>query len=1008
VGGKLGITRTTAICIALCVPASAAVKYWDVNGATTGAGGANPAGIWDQGTTANWSLGAAGDLLTTTFASGDAAVFSAGNDAAGSYIINVSGPVTASGGIIVKDGTVILGGSGSIGIAAATVTVTNGATLVFGTASKFLASAGNALVLDNGTVRITNAVGTALWSATGNLRIGSGGATFEITAGGIANYTGANGITLTPGTPAAMVTKTGPGEFRPQTCAFTRLVVNQGLWRISGTGGLETGFGAVPATFSPDALSIDGGAVGTLASLVTPSTRGITLGSAGATFVVSAPWTIQSIISGSGSLALNGNGFAGSPSQLLTLAGANTYEGNTVINLGVLSAGDDANLGLPPSSPRANAITFGGGILNINHTFTLHPNRGIQLAAAGIIDVSTGQTLTCAGVISANANTFSLTKRAGGTLTLGGTNSFGGGAGGDFIITGGTVNLDDDRAAGAGKIVVTPALPVTLRNTVASTIVPNPIVLNPGSAPIDVLAPAGNRFALAGPISGTAAVTRGEGGGEGTVILSGSNTQWSGGLEHRGGALELGHLYSLGTGPFSITGTKATLTRIQATVDLTSGGAPTNSVNLGTNLVVSGTHDLELAGPVDMGTVTRTLTVDNSKFILSGPISGGGLVKDGPGSLLLSGENNYAGPTVVQAGTLQVGNFNGSATGSGAITVAAGALLKGQGTVAGPMDLSGTVAPGEGPGTLWTGDQTWAGGANYLWELRDAAGSAGTDWDVISIKGTLAIAATSNAKFVLKIKSLATGGADGFATNFSPASDYEWPIVSTSGGIAGFDPDAFILDASGFSNAIAGGRFLLAVANGTNLVLHFRSNHAPVAADDTVSRPRGVGMKIRKADLLANDTDAESGPPVFLGVSPLSTNGAVVTADGLFVYYQPPSNDPVSDVVDRFSYMVGDGFLTATGQVIVNIEADVQNPVPSVVGYARAPDGNLSVTFAGVPGRAYLVQAANGLSAPIVWQSLTNNLDGGFLFTAGTNGLWTHTDLNSTNFGIRFYRSALP
>jgi hypothetical protein len=66
------------------------------------------------------------------------------------------------------------------------------------------------------------------------------------------------------------------------------------------------------------------------------------------------------------------------------------------------------------------------------------------------------------------------------------------------------------------------------------------------------------------------------------------------------------------------------------------------------------------------------------------------------------------------------------------------------------------------------------------------------------------------------------------------------------------------------------------------------------------------------------------------------------------------------------------------------------------------------VTFAGVPGRTYLVQATTGLSAPIVWESLTNNLDGGLLFSAGTNGLWTHTDLNSTNFAIRFYRSALP
>jgi hypothetical protein len=84
------------------------------------------------------------------------------------------------------------------------------------------------------------------------------------------------------------------------------------------------------------------------------------------------------------------------------------------------------------------------------------------------------------------------------------------------------------------------------------------------------------------------------------------------------------------------------------------------------------------------------------------------------------------------------------------------------------------------------------------------------------------------------------------------------------------------------------------------------------------------------------------------------------------------------------------------------------NPVPNLVGYALAPDGNLSITFAGVPGRTYLVQAASGLTAPIAWQTLTNNLDGSTLFSAGTNGLWTHTDLNSTNFVIRFYRSSLP
>src|SRR5262249_4397895 len=152
----------------------------------------------------------------------------------------------------------------------------------------------------------------------------------------------------------------------------------------------------------------------------------------------------------------------------------------------------------------------------------------------------------------------------------------------------------------------------------------------------------------------------------------------------------------------------------------------------------------------------------------------------------------------------------------------------------------------------------------------------------------------------------------------------------------------------------------------------------------------------------------EAGAPMFDAVSPVSTNNALLTADATYVYYQPANNDPAYDVVDRFSYTVSDGFLTATGSVVVNIAPDPPNPFASLVAHGIAPDGNLSITFAGVPGRAYLVQAASNLAAPIIWETLSNNVNGGFMFIAPTNGLWTHVDLNSTNFGIRFYRTALP
>jgi hypothetical protein len=48
---------------ALVPPAAAATVYWDINGATPGAGGTTPTGTWNAANT-NWSSSAAGDVTT--------------------------------------------------------------------------------------------------------------------------------------------------------------------------------------------------------------------------------------------------------------------------------------------------------------------------------------------------------------------------------------------------------------------------------------------------------------------------------------------------------------------------------------------------------------------------------------------------------------------------------------------------------------------------------------------------------------------------------------------------------------------------------------------------------------------------------------------------------------------------------------------------------------------------------------------------------------------------------
>jgi len=125
---------------------------------------------------------------------------------------------------------------------------------------------------------------------------------------------------------------------------------------------------------------------------------------------------------------------------------------------------------------------------------------------------------------------------------------------------------------------------------------------------------------------------------------------------------------------------------------------------------------------VDAGRPTERRCTDLSCVLdlWSNDISGhGGLTKQGIGTLVLSGNNTYSGPTLVNQGRLAV---NGSLQST--VTVNDGGVLGGNGRIGAlVVTRGGVVAPGNSIGTLRvTNDVTFQPGSTYAVEV-DSTGS---------------------------------------------------------------------------------------------------------------------------------------------------------------------------------------------------------------------------------------------------------------------------------------------
>jgi len=212
-----------------------------------------------------------------------------------------------------------------------------------------------------------------------------------------------------------------------------------------------------------------------------------------------------------------------------------------------------------------------------------------------------------------------------------------------------------------------------------------------------------------------------------------------------------------------------------------------------------------------------------------------------------------------------------------------------------------------------------------------------------------------------------------------------------------------IAGATGTNYAIASavrtnaGSYTVVVSNGSGSVtsivatLTYTGNVAPVANPAAYSRPAGYPLVIPIAGNLATNWSDADGDALALTGAIGSTNGAAVSYDGSYVYYTN-----ANDVADEVDYTVGDGQGGTTAGVISVIVGPA--PTSTVGGTPLISGGSVTLTFTGVAGYTYEVEAATNLAPSVVWEVISTN-------TVGGSGQWQVTDLQATNHPNRFYRS---
>jgi len=533
------------------------------------------------------------------------------------------GTQTFNNGLVVTDGVLTAATSAAVNITAGGLTISGPGGATFGTAG----TANLAPVVINGDLNIT----------------GSGSSTFNggVTVSG--NTVLGNSRKLTFG---GNNTFTGSVLFNnPNSITFT------GTTSISGAVTMNRGVVTIPGATNPTAITLNGGSltIGTKADGT--STIPITISGAGSLlsltetvtasgsfnlpfgsllliaankefiFSNSASQTMDGLIGGGGAVTKNGAG-------ALTLAGPMSFQGDFKVNGGSVTLTPSAAFpGLSSILPdRSSIILAGGTSLNLNgfreKVGSVTGNGSVNLGANGSLLLGGNNSSgTLSGGISGSGFN-ELIKQGSGSLSLYGVANFGG----KVKIEGGTLEVANNDGLGNG-------------NAIGDTT--NVAISQPGST-----------FSVTtnetvGSVTGVFGSTVNLGAG---ATLTTSYTDTSGG--------SLSAVLTSGSrlvGELGGTGTRDLISSMFA-ADSSFIYDPSWIVQV----IGTGQDDspgLVLSASILSPGGTGTLNFTRVGLLASNLTGAGNFVKNGPGTLMLVGNNTNTGVTRINAGTFQLGGI---------------------------------------------------------------------------------------------------------------------------------------------------------------------------------------------------------------------------------------------------------------------------------------------------------------------------------------------------------------